>query len=393
MPHLRERFILKTIESKLKFSPVFSLQGARQTGKSYLARDIISKRIKNSTYVTFDQKSVRSFAEKRPEIFLDRYINYKPIIIDEAQKVPDIFDAIKFKVDQKREAGKFFILGSTEFSKLTNIRESLTGRMSRAKLYPLTIRETLSKPQARKGTPFYLNSNLEVKRTEFLRYLENGGMPGIFTVKNKEEKNLLLNDWISLTVERDVHTFNGRNINSDLTREILENIAILEEPNLNNISKAIKTDTRRIKSHIEVLETLFVINSLQPHKSGTGKTIYFILDSALASVLGASFEKILWTTVLNELLAKRSYLTNTDTKLYYYRTSKGSIVNFLEERTTGEINLLKIINDEKYDERNLEILSAYKKKVTSKVNLFAIAPFESLGSREKVKIYPWEAVS
>lgn len=43
MPHLRERFILKIIESKLKFAPVFALQGARQTGKSFLAREIVAK--------------------------------------------------------------------------------------------------------------------------------------------------------------------------------------------------------------------------------------------------------------------------------------------------------------------------------------------------------------
>ncbi len=393
MPHLRERFILKTIENKLKFAPVFSLQGARQTGKSYLARDVIAKRVKKSIYLTFDQKSVRTFATKRPDTFLENYDDYKPIIIDEAQKVPDIFDAIKFRVDQKRVSGKFFILGSTEFSKLTNIRESLTGRMSRAKLYPLTIRESLSKNSSSRTSSFYLQNSTDVTRAEFLRYLENGGMPGIFTIKNKTEKNLLLQDWISLTVDRDVHTFERKIISSELIREILEQIAKLEQPNLNNIAKAIKIDTRRIRSHLEVLETLFVINSLPAHKSGTGKILYFILDCALAAVLGASFEKIMWTAVLNELLAKRSYFDNSNYKLFYYRNTKGSIVNFLEENAKGDISLLKIITEEKYDERNLEILSAYQKKVTGKVSLYAIAPFESLGSKELVKIYPWEAIA
>jgi predicted AAA+ superfamily ATPase len=264
--------------------------------------------------------------------------------------------------------------------------------MSRAKLYPLTIRESLSKNSGSRTSSFYLQNSTDVTRVEFLRYLENGGMPGIFTIKNKIEKNLLLQDWISLTVDRDVHTFERKIISSELIREILEQIAKLEQPNLNNIAKAIKIDTRRIRSHLEVLETLFVINSLPAHKSGTGKILYFILDCAIASILGASFEKVMWTTVLNELLAKRSYFDN-NAKLYYYRNTKGSIVNFLEENTKGDISLLKIITEEKYDERNLEILSAYQKKVTGKVSLYAIAPFESLGSKELVKIYPWEAIA
>lgn len=393
MPHSRERFILNQIMSKLKFAPVFALQGARQTGKSFLAREIISKKIKRSVYLTFDQKTIRSFATKRPDTFLDNHIDYHPIIIDEAQKVPDIFEAIKYKVDLKRIPGKFFILGSTEFSSLSNIRESLTGRMSRAKLYPLTIRETLSKKSTINNNNFNLMQKPLVSREEFLRYLNHGGLPGIFTVKNQQEKKLLLKDWIALTVERDIHNFNNKSLSSDLAIQILENIAKLKEPNLASLSSEIKVDPRKIKSHIRILEALFVINTLKPHKLGTGKEMYFILDSAIAMALGADFDRLINTTILNELLARSSYFYNEPINLYFYRNSKGSLINFLLEETDGSISLLKTISDEKYDDRNLEILLAFRKKTNKQVNLYALGPHEGLGSREKIKVYPWESIA
>jgi len=68
------------------------------------------------------------------------------LVIDEAQKVPKIFDAVKYTVDQDRRPGRFVLTCSTEFSRETMIQESLTGRLSRLRLFPLTISETLELP-------------------------------------------------------------------------------------------------------------------------------------------------------------------------------------------------------------------------------------------------------
>lgn len=393
MPHLRQRYILELIRAKLQFAPVFALQGARQTGKSYLAKEILSKKLASCKYYTFDEKSIRTYAEKRPDTFLIENQQYHPLIIDEAQKVPDIFDAIKLQVDEKRIPGKFFILGSTEFSKLTNIRESLTGRMSRAKLHPLTIRESLSLKPSPAPLPFYLSKKAEVTRAEFLRYLKSGGMPGIFTIKDEQAQKHFAQNWVDLTVERDIHTFKNVSLSSELALEILVKIATLEEPSLANISKAINTNARRISTHIKALEGLFAINKLSPHRSGTGKDIYFIVDTVLAKVLGASFETLLYTTALNEQLAKASYFEKDPSQLTYYRNSKGKIIHLVSEKTDGSVTALKIIADERYDARDFELLIAFKKKIENKVTLIALAPTEGLGSKELVKVFPWEAIA
>ena len=180
---------LPKIHKKLKFFPVVAIQGARQPGKSFLARHLLKEILPESKYLTFDQQTWKAEAQRAPHTFLTDHSGSGLLIIDEAQKVPAIFDAVKFEVDQNRIPGKFLLLGSTEFSKLAQIRESLTGRMGRVRLFPLILAETLS--------PESLSRSIE--RKQVLQYLHLGGMPGFFSVRDLEERSALIQDWIDLT--------------------------------------------------------------------------------------------------------------------------------------------------------------------------------------------------
>ena len=70
MPHLRERTVTPLLIKKLSFSPVVAIQGARQTGKSVLARQILPAKIKGYTYISFDEFAQRDFARKNPDSYL-----------------------------------------------------------------------------------------------------------------------------------------------------------------------------------------------------------------------------------------------------------------------------------------------------------------------------------
>src|SRR3989338_7269409 len=146
MPHSRSRLAITILLKRLKFTPVVAIQGARQTGKSFLVREILAKQITSSGYVSLDDKSKQALAQESPQTFLASMSDFKPAIIDEAQKSPALFDAIKLLVDKNRRTGSFLLLGSTEFSLLQNIRESLTGRMGRIRLYPMTFWEIQGLP-------------------------------------------------------------------------------------------------------------------------------------------------------------------------------------------------------------------------------------------------------
>ncbi len=84
MPHSRPRTALAILLKRLQFTPVVSVQGARQTGKSFLVRELLSKEISNSVYVTLDDKTKQTLAQDCPQTFLASLEGSKPAIIDEA---------------------------------------------------------------------------------------------------------------------------------------------------------------------------------------------------------------------------------------------------------------------------------------------------------------------
>lgn len=390
MTHLRERYLTPIIREKLKFNPVVAIQGPRQCGKSFLVKKIIADRIATSEYRTFDQATERNFAKSNPDSYLAQFEDNKPLIIDEAQKVPDIFDAIKFSIDEKKIPGKFIILGSTEFSKLTLVRESLTGRMTKVRLYPFTLSESVHKPFERKNQNNSLVLSPKTNRGETLRYIERGGFPGIFTVNNKNQREALLNDWLELTVDRDIHTFPKVKLDSEIALKILEGVARLEVPDLSSIAKYCKKDTRVVQKHLTALKTLFVITSLEPTSFSSGKTIYFLCDVALVKLLGGDFDRSLRTFVLTELLAKNTY-SEKKRKYFYYKNSKGSMVDIVEYEQ-NKISAIKVIDTEKFDLRDFAVLFALRKKLP-KIEIKALAPTSLNLKKEKLVVFPWESVS
>ena len=116
--------------------PVVGITGPRQSGKSTLAKTTFP----HKKYVTLDDKEMRELAASNPKDFLNAFPD--GAIIDEAQKVPEIFDAIKLFVDSnKHEPGKYILTGSSQFKLKENMTDSLAGRASFLKLMPFSLGE------------------------------------------------------------------------------------------------------------------------------------------------------------------------------------------------------------------------------------------------------------
>ena len=392
MPHSRPRHIVSLINKKLTFAPVLAIQGARQTGKSFLAKELLLPQHKKLVYTTLDRKADRDYANQNPETFIKQHADAHPLVIDEAQKAPDIFDAVKYEVDQKRVPGKYLLLGSTEFSKLSLIRESLTGRMSRVRLFPMVLAETLFEKQNPSHSPVLINTKPRFSREQLLVYLNRGGMPGIFATRSEAERKSLLNDWIDLVVNRDVMTFKTVKADSILCRNILEQIARLEEPDVAHIAATLKVDPRRVKTHINLLTELFVIHALPAHPLGTGKIRYFLCDVGLASLLGADFERQLYTWALLEQLAQRAYRDDYQYSLSYYRSAKGRSIHLVISDTQSNTYALKIYPQEKISSKDLELLRSFANKAP-KAQLFAIGANRQKHTADKIEIYEWESIA
>lgn len=393
MPHLRNRHVLRLIIKRLKFSRVVAVQGARQTGKSVLVRDIFTKGLPKAKYVTFDAGTAATFAQQSPETFLASYEGVAPLIIDEAQKSPAIFDAVKLAVDQNPRPGRYLLLGSTEFSHLTRVRESLTGRMGRIRIYPLTLSETHNLPLRDFKLQKLFGDPPRLTRTELTKHMRFGGMPGIFAVRDDAERSRLTEDWLKLTCERDVMQIPGVKIDAELCWLILEQIAKLAEASAGNIAKALKRDLRRVKMHLLVLETLFVVQKLPPHAAGTGKPIYFLLDVVVVHFLGASFHKCLETLIKSELDALIAYHNAPFTKMTYFRSRAGSLIHFIIENP-HEIAAIKILNQEALDLRELEILKSFQKiKTEKKLYAYGLGGARFSLKNKGIEIHPWEGIA
>ena len=134
-------FIRRTLTTQIlqgaKEIPVIAIVGARQSGKSTLAREIF----KDYRYFDMQDADLFSFAKNDPKGFLNNYANEVGIIIDEAQYVPELFAQIKVEVDKNPRPGYFVLTGSQNFLLHDKINESLAGRVYQYTLLPLSIAE------------------------------------------------------------------------------------------------------------------------------------------------------------------------------------------------------------------------------------------------------------
>ncbi|MGO8819947.1 MAG: ATP-binding protein [Desulfomonilaceae bacterium] len=132
------RKILNNILDALSDTPVVFLRGARQTGKSTLVRKIADGPYP-ARYVTLDNAAVFSAASADPTGFLAGI--EKPVVIDEAQRVRNLFLAIKEDVDRNRTPGRYLLTGSADVLTIPKVADALAGRMELLTLWPLSISE------------------------------------------------------------------------------------------------------------------------------------------------------------------------------------------------------------------------------------------------------------
>ncbi|MCL2101342.1 MAG: ATP-binding protein [Fibromonadales bacterium] len=135
--------MLKKLENTVEtFSAVY-LSGARQCGKSTLVRNIGTPDMVN--YITFDTTAIMVAAKKDPEAFISNLPKDKLNIIDEIQRVPEIYLKLKKNIDDKRFEGNgktlFLMTGSASIPALSELAEPMVGRMAVLTLYPFSIAE------------------------------------------------------------------------------------------------------------------------------------------------------------------------------------------------------------------------------------------------------------
>ena len=130
------RKITKPIVEALEDTPVIVLNGARQTGKSTLCQQLLDNGIFTGQLITLDDPTVVAAAQADPLGFINDLGDH--LILDEVQRVPELFLSIKKTVDQDRKGRQFILTGSVDVMILPKIADSLAGRIEIHNLWPLS---------------------------------------------------------------------------------------------------------------------------------------------------------------------------------------------------------------------------------------------------------------
>jgi predicted AAA+ superfamily ATPase len=378
MPHQRFRALLDVLEKRLSLFPIVGVLGARQTGKSTLLRELLSKKRKIK-YVTLDREEIREQAIRQPTLFVEglESAGMQTVCIDEIQKAPALFDTLKAEVDEKKRPGRFAISGSTEFSKKTGVTESLTGRIALLRLFPLNGSEISGeKPSTLSAVKLWT---------------QRGGMPGIFAIRESANREALFENWIETTCSRDMARFRIPKFNPELARRILASVAKSEVPNMSEIARSVGKQSRQIEAYIEAFKGLFVLYEVPPIPSSTGKPLFYVFDSGLAQSLGSTANRCLQIWFLNECLSHYSYSGKSRPDISYYQSSKGSRMDFVVE-TKGSTFAALLSDEEAPSVYSLRAAKAFAKR-EPKTLILVIAPCLYRQKIAKgIGIVPWNDI-
>lgn len=378
-----KRVAERTLRSLAKEFPVAVVTGPRQSGKSTLVQSAFPEK----PYITFDEIDVLESARTDPRGFLDRFP--KGAIVDEAQKLPELFPYVKARVDHSRVRGEFILTGSQQFGFMSHVSESLAGRAGFVQLLPFSLYELSA---AKKLPPLD-------------QLLFQGTYPPLY------DRNITARHWhaayITTYLERDVRTM--LNIRELSTFQRFLRMCAARTGQLLNISSlandcGISTPTAR--NWMSVLEASYIIFLLQPHFSNFGKRLVktpklYFHDTGLAAWLlniqdpahlsihpsrGALFENL----IISELLKQR-FNRGMASNLYFWRDNLGDEIDVLIDHGTTHIPV-EIKSGQTLTDDYFKTLNKWEKVIGQHIASFLIYAGNTPHTRHRIAVVPWRSL-
>ncbi len=327
--------------------PIVTITGPRQSGKTTLCRMTFPE----WDYVSLENPDDRAYAEGDPRGFMEDHRD--PLVIDEAQRVPQLLSYIQGVVDVRETPGQFILTGSAQFELLDSIAQSLAGRTAIVRLLPFTYNEAYG------DTEPALNS-----------VLYRGLYPRVHVVDLVPTE--LYSFYVETYLERDVRAL--VNVRDRSTFELFLRLCAGRTGQLLNmtaLSNDVGVSVPTIKSWISVLEASSIIMLLRPHHANFRKRLVkspklYLLDTGLAAYLlgitgagqmtthplrGSLFE----TFVVSELV-KQGYNQVRRPNLFFFRDSGGHEIDILLDRGAAvapiEVKAAATIADSFFDGLN-----------------------------------------
>lgn len=333
-------------------TPVVLLNGARQTGKTTLVREVATAT--GAQYFTLDDAVTLAAASGDPDGFVRGLVG--PVVIDEIQKAPQLFPAIKLSVDLDRRPGRFLLTGSANVLALPRLSESLVGRMEIVPLFPFSAGELAGRREGFLARVFggapaggILQDSGEDLHTRLVR----GGFPEAVGRETEERRAAWFASYISTLLHRDVQDLarvEGLHALPNLLRILAARTSGLL--NLADVGRDAGLPHTTLTRYLTLLETVFLVHRLPAWSPNLGQRLVkaaklHLVDTGVAchligadvgrfrqdrSVLGRMLE----TFVVGELRKQVSW-SDRHVSLYHHRTASGSEVDLVLERADGTV--------------------------------------------------------
>ena len=336
-----KRTLEKQIINSISQWPVTLITGARQVGKTTVCLEIAKKF--GYDYISLDAPKERSTAINSPENFLESH--QTPLIIDEIQYAPNLFDEIEHRVNEKKRKtgenkGMYVLTGSHAYNLMQNVTQSMAGRINIIEMPPLSVNEI----NGREEIPFSIDIKTITKRVKSTKEDEihstilKGMFPALYDGENDIQR--FYSNYVSTYLEKDVSLL----INLKDKMRFLEFLTILasytgQELVYESISSSIGVSSVTIKNWITILETGHIIHLLRPYYDtsvvkrmvkhpklyfwDTGLVCFLLGIEKTESLVNSVFKgRLVETYAINEIL--KSHINNCKcTRAYYFRNVNG----------------------------------------------------------------------
>lgn len=346
-----DRIFKQELQERLDFSPGVVLLGARQVGKSTLARAWAAQ-TPEAVFLDLELPVDRAKLDN-PSAFFAAHRD-KLVVLDEVQTVPELFVQLRPEIDAERRPGRFLLLGSASGALLRQSAESLAGRVSYLELPPLLWNEVQTRASLAGQDP---TQALLALQAHWLR----GGMPLSTLAKNDVQSLRWRNDYLQSIVRRDLPAL-GITIPGETLWRFVRMLAHQHGQLFNASALAVSMGGLShitVGRYLDIFCDALIVRKVEPYFVNLGKRlvkspkIYFRDSGLLHALLGIGGADDLqghpmsgysWEgLVMNHIAALLPLMPGGQATLYFYRTAAGAemdaVVDTGQERIGFEIKL------------------------------------------------------
>ena len=332
------RLYTTEISKLMKQFPVVAILGPRQCGKTTLAN--LYKKNSNKNALYFDLESpVDAQKLYDPQLFLTELEN-NCVIIDEVQRMPELFALLRHLIDKKRKPGRFLLLGSASPDMIKNVSETLAGRIAYIDTHPFNLTE------------------IDIKAFTVQKHWFRGGFPDSYLAKNDVLQQKWMDNFVRTFIERDLNQLFGVTFSSNLMLRLWRMLAHYHGGiwNAQNFAKGLDISPDTVNRYLDYLCGAFMVRKLPSYHYNSRKRLVkapkvYIRDSGvvnyLLNIYKASDLKYnpaignLWEGYVIEQILQ---VLPSHMQAYFYRTHDGSEMDLVLVKGIAPIACIEIKN-------------------------------------------------